>query len=139
LGGSFSVKDSVGLAFQARTAQVSIGGGQFIQEWYAVAPSVLVNDVISVTSTISGETWYGVVAFGVSGANTASPFDPNITLPRAQANINCLNDYPCNMGVSTNGPDLVFQFGGDTGYDKQTAGSGFTLIQTGRMPMHSTR
>ena len=130
VGGSFSVSDTAGLAFSARTSQINIGGGQFIQTWYAIAPGPLSSDVISVKTPLTGETWYGVIAFGVSGANTASPFDPNPLLPRAQANIACLNNYPCNTGVSTTNPDdFVFQFGGDTGYGPQTAGAGMTLIQ----------
>ncbi len=89
------------------------------------------SDSISVRTPLTGETWYGVIAFGVSGANTASPFDPNPLLPKAQANINCPGfSAPCNTGVSTsNANDFVFQFGGDTGYITQTAGAGMTLIQ----------
>jgi hypothetical protein len=131
IGTAFSVKDTAGLTFTARTGQVNIGGKQFLQEWYAIAPSTLSSDVISVTTTYTGETWYGVVAFGVSGANTPSPFDVNAVLPDAQANnANCKNSDPCNSGVSTsNANDLVFQIGGDTGSKLQTAGAGMTLIQ----------
>ncbi|MDA4112898.1 MAG: PQQ-binding-like beta-propeller repeat protein [Thaumarchaeota archaeon] len=131
VGGPFSVKDTAGLTFVQRTAQLSIGGNQFIQEWYAVAPSPLAGDSISVQTSVNGHTWYGVIAFGVSGANTASPFDTNPSLPRVQANINCPGSIPCNTGVSTtNNPDFVFQFGGDTEYTIQTAGAGLTLIQS---------
>ena len=131
VGGSFSVSDTAGLAFLPRTAPVAIGGGQFIQTWYAIATTPLSSDSISVRTSLTGETWYGVIAFGVSGANTASPFDPNPLLPRAQANIACLNNYPCNTGVSTTSTnDFVFQFGGDTGYGAQTPGPGLTLIQS---------
>src|SRR5208282_5269463 len=130
VGGSFSVTDTAGLAFLPRTAPVAIGGGQFIQTWYAVSSTPLSSDVISVKTPLTGETWYGVMAFGVSGANTANPFDPNPLLPKAQANINCPGSQPCDTGVSTTNPDdFVFQFGGDTGYLPQTAGAGMTLIQ----------
>jgi hypothetical protein len=130
IGTAFSVKDTAGLTFTARTGQVSIGGNQFLQEWYAIAPSPLSSDVISVTTTDSGETWYGVVAFGVSGANTASPFDTNPTLPVAQSNNpDCPGSKPCDTGVSTTSSnDFVFQIGGDTGGILQTAGAGFNLI-----------
>lgn len=130
LGGSFSVKDTAGLTFSTRTAQLSIGGGQFIQTWYAIASTPLTSDSISVQTPLTGETWYGVIAFGVSGANLQSPFDTNPSIPKVQANINCPASYPCNTSVSTtNAVDFVFQFGGDTGYTQQTAGAGFTLIQ----------
>ncbi|MGA2665974.1 MAG: hypothetical protein ABSF83_13630, partial [Nitrososphaerales archaeon] len=113
-GGAFGVTDSAGLTFQPRTGQVSIGGDQFIQEWYAIAPSALSSDVISVQTSLTGETWYGIVAFAVQGADTANPFDANPSLPKAQANLVCPGNVPCSTGVSTSGPDLVYQFGGDT-------------------------
>lgn len=129
LGGPFSVKDSAGLSFSARTPQLNTGGGQFVQEWYAISSSPLTQDIVSVVTPLTGETWYGVVAFAVSGANVQNPFDGNPSLPKLQANINCPGSNPCNTDVSTTGAaDFVFQFGGDTGYDKQTAGAGFTLI-----------
>ncbi len=108
---------------------MNIGGSQFIQTWYAIASAPLSSDSISVVSQSSGETWYGVVAFGVSGANLQAPFDPLSGLPKLQNNINCPQSDPCNTGVSTSANDLVFQFGGDTGYTTQTVGTGFTLIQ----------
>ncbi len=83
----------------------------------------LSGDRISVLTPATGETWYGVVAFGVSGANLQVPFDPNPNLPLHQANINCPGSDPCNTGVSTSDAnDFVFQFGGDTGGSPQTAG-----------------
>jgi hypothetical protein len=127
-GAAFTVKDTAGLTFTPRTVQVGIGGGQFIQTWYAIAPSPLSGDSISVVASHAGETWYGVIAFAVSGANTASPFDSSASLPKEQENTGCLNGQPCNTGVSSSGPDFVFQFAGDTGATHQTAGAGFTMI-----------
>ena len=125
---SFSVQDTAGLVYHQITGPVSIGGNQIIQEWYAIATTPLSQDQVSVETALTGETWYGVIAFAVSGANTVSPFDSNPSLPRAQANTACPGNYPCNTGVSTSGPDFVYQFGGDTGYALETPGSGFTLI-----------
>ncbi len=127
---TFSVSDTAGLTFHS-LAEISIGGNEFMEEWYAIAPSRLTSDTISVTSTDTGETWYGVVAFGISGANTANPFDPNPSLPVGQTNtLGCPSSLPCNTGVSTTNPnDFVFQIGGDTGSTLQTAGAGMTLIQ----------
>jgi hypothetical protein len=132
VGTAFSVKDSAGLTFSPRTTQLGIGGGQFVQEWYAIASSPLTSDVISLTTTDTGETWYGLIAFGVSGANTASPFDPNSGIPVSQSNNpSCPGSDPCDTKVSTsNANDFVFQIGGDTGGTAQTAGTGFSLIQT---------
>ena len=130
-GVSFTVIDTAGLTFHPRMAQLGIGGNQFIQTWYTVAPTAVTSDTVSVQTSSTGETWYGVIAFAVSGANTASPFDSNPSLSRAQANIACPGGDPCNTGVSTSGPDFVFQFGGNTGGAVETSGTGFTLIQDG--------
>ncbi len=126
LGTSFTVTDTAGLVWTARAPQLSIGGDEFIQTWYAIAASPLTADKISVTTADTGETWYGVVAFGVSGANTANPFVSG--MPIAQANGKC-SDHPCNTGVSAPAGSFVFQIGGDTGSKLQTAGSGMTLIR----------
>ncbi len=129
VGGSFSVTDTAGL-LSCQDKPDEHRRESFIQTWYAVASTPLSSDVISVKTPLTGETWYGVIAFGVSGANTQAPFDPNPSIPRSQANLNCPGSDPCNMGVSTTDPDdFVFQFGGDTGYTSQTPGAGFTLIQ----------
>src|ERR1022692_2395462 len=60
-GAAFTVKDTAGLSFFPRTVQVAIGGGQFIQTWYAVARAPLSGDNISVVTQDTGETWYGVI------------------------------------------------------------------------------
>ena len=56
-----------------------------LEEWYAIASSTLSSTLITATlsSPDSAATWIAV--FGVSGANTASPFDPNVSLPAASA------------------------------------------------------
>ena len=127
-GTTFSVKDSAGLTFIPRESQLDIGGGQFVQTWYAISTSALSSDTISVTTTITGETWYGMVAFAVAGANTANPFVSGF--PLSQANLKCAS--PCNTGVSAPAGSFVFQVGGDTGNKLQTAGAGMTLIQATR-------
>ena len=127
-GTAFSVHDTAGLTFAPRESQLNIGGGQFIQTWYAISSSPLSSDVISVTTTDTGETWYGVVVFGVSGANTANPFTGGF--PVSQANLNCAS--PCNTGISAPAGSFVFQVGGDTGNTLQSAGVGMALIASSR-------
>jgi len=73
-GGTWSVKDTAGLTFTSRTDQVAIGGNQWMETWYAISANVLNADSISIQTTSTGETWYGMIAFAVSGANTAQPF-----------------------------------------------------------------
>jgi hypothetical protein len=124
-GVQFLVKDSAGLTFHLRSPQLAIGGGNFVETWYAVSSSVLRADKISVSTNQTGETWFGVLAFAVSGANTAVPFVGG--LPDIQANIQC-RAPPCNEGVTAPAGSFLFQFGGSTGGTIQTAGPGMTLI-----------
>jgi len=49
------------------------------EEWYTIAATSLTADSITVTWSASGDNVFS--AFGVSGANTASPFDPHSGLP----------------------------------------------------------
>ena len=68
-----SITDTAGLTWQERARNVGIAGQYFEEEWYAIATSSLSSDVITITQTGSGVI--PVDAFGVSGANTSSPFD----------------------------------------------------------------
>jgi len=73
-----------------------------LEEWYAVAPSALSS--ASITATLSAPdtaaTWIAV--FGVSGANTASPFDPNPSLPATSAGVS-----PSTTASTSNANDLL--------------------------------
>lgn len=65
-----------------RRAQVPTTGGGVLELWYAIAPSALTSDNIVVSyDTLSNYAQSIVLAFGVSGANTTTPFDPNGSLP----------------------------------------------------------
>lgn len=67
-----SVADSAGLAWQQRALAGT--SGQTIEEYYAVAPTALTND--SITVKFAGTASYADVnAFGVSGADITDPFD----------------------------------------------------------------
>jgi len=52
-----------------------------LEEWYAAAPSALSATTITATlsSSDTAATWIAV--FGISGADTVTPFDPNLSLP----------------------------------------------------------
>jgi hypothetical protein len=125
VGTQFLVKDSAGLTFHLRSPQLSIGGGNFVETWYATSSSALTADKISVSTNDTGETWYGMIAFAVSGGNIADPFVPG--LPDAQANVQCTTP-PCSKGVTAPAGSFVFQVGGSTGDTVETAGTGMTLI-----------
>ncbi|MGA2130484.1 MAG: hypothetical protein ABSG05_02630 [Candidatus Pacearchaeota archaeon] len=51
----------------------------YIEEWYAIAASPLTNDKINVTWNGTGSNTF--IAYGISGANTAAPFDTNTSIP----------------------------------------------------------
>ena len=75
-----SITDDAGLSWQYRDNQ-STGFtppyfNQNIDIWYAIAPSPLSGDNIYITFTQSIYS-VAVVAFGVAGANTSTPFDSN--------------------------------------------------------------
>lgn len=71
---SASIKDKAKLTWNLR-ASVSLGPNT-MREYYATTSSSLSGDVIHVT--LSGSYNIDLMAFGVSGANTGSPFDPNL-------------------------------------------------------------
>ena len=67
------ISDTAGLTWNERAIGGPAGGGNFItEEWYAIAPSSLSGDAITVTE-LNG--YASLDAFGISGANTSSPFD----------------------------------------------------------------
>lgn len=124
---------STGLTFLKRSGG-SIGTTPFsdLEVWYAIASSPLASAAISVT--LSGITDDAtVVAFGVSGANTTTPWDPNASLPTPAATATTAS-IPSVGGVSTtNSNDMLFGFTGlstssDASFPTETAGSGFALV-----------
>ena len=126
-----SVTSTPALTFSPRSSN-TLGSPTFqdLEVWYAIASSTFSG---TVTATLNGGTDDAVmVAFGVSGANTASPWDPNPSLP-ATAN-GPTGFAPSMSGVSTsNANDMIlgFQANGDStavGATSETAGSGFALV-----------
>jgi len=73
-----------------------------LEEWYAVAPSALSSASIAATLSApdTAATWIAV--FGVSGANTAGPFDPNPSLPATSAGAT-----PSTTTSTSNANDLL--------------------------------
>ena len=74
-----TIADTAGLSW---TQRVNYGEGNSagVIVFYAIASSPLSSDVITVTLDKSAEEPCSIVAFGISGANTSSPFDPNFPL-----------------------------------------------------------
>ena len=125
---------STGLSFAHRsTASINSSPYSDTEVWWAYAPGVLSSATITVTLTGSIDD-ASIVAFGVNGANTASPWDPNVSLPKTATGTSSGN--PTVSAVSTTSAnDMLLGLNGDTlagagTPSVETAGSGYTLIKT---------
>ena len=111
-----SVSDTTGLTWHQRA--VAGAAGQTIYEYYAIAPNALSSDVITVNFTGTA-SYADLNAFGVSGANTLSPFDTNVSLPSSPAT-------STGSVTTSNANDFIFagyRFGLDAA---PAAGAGWT-------------
>jgi large repetitive protein len=113
-----TVTDTAGLTWHQRA--VTGSGSQTISEYYAIAPNALSGD--SITVATAGAAFYtDLNAFAVSGANTASPFDNNLSTPVTAAS--------STAAVTTsNANDMIiagYRFASDA---TPAAGSGWTAI-----------
>ena len=98
-----------------------------VDEWYAIASSPLSSDTITVTESGGSSHDEVIVAFGISGAHIAAPFDTHSGLPvRGRGT----TGTPTVTGVSTtNANDMILAFAGYAGSSTvETAQSGYTLI-----------
>jgi hypothetical protein len=124
-----SVSDSQGkVAWQgsARSSFISCSTTQEVThvEWYGIAATVLTTDAIAVT--LSGTpTAASGISFGVSGADTTTPFDPASTPPKtAVSGCNITPAAPTVSGVSTIADtDFVFSLFGAYTSITETAGA----------------
>ena len=128
-----SITDSDGLHWQMRSATTTpndlvLGQGAHTsaadnEVWWALAASPLSNDTITIN--LSGTSDCGsAVAFGVTGANTSSPWDSNGSLP-AEA-ISVSGSTPSVSGISTtNAGSLIFGFMGSGAYGSDDSGALF--------------
>lgn len=110
-----------GLTFAQRGTTLTAGSNRFEVFW-AVAASAFSGNI---TVTITGWGGFGVfggIAFGISGANTTSPFDTNASLP-AQT-----TTTTPPTGSTSNANDFVFALlNSSTGTNQ---GTGWTHIGT---------
>ncbi|MGD0644239.1 MAG: hypothetical protein ABSA75_04975 [Candidatus Bathyarchaeia archaeon] len=120
-----SVTDNFGthLTYHQQVAYSGGGAGQCLYVYYAVTGSQ--TGSFKVTVTMSINYTYCVQAFGITGANTATPFDTNSNLPAKAAGTSL--SLPTVTGVSTsNAHDMILAFEGQTNSTTQTSGSSFT-------------
>ncbi len=123
-----SASDTAALNWHARSTlqEVATSGGYsfFTEIFYAIAASPLSSDSITITWN-TAPTHYAVLqVFGVSGANTASPFDAHAGLP------DFVNGAYASVTTS-NADDFIYGFEVTDVTGSPTAGSGFTGIESG--------
>ncbi|MDG6988686.1 MAG: hypothetical protein JRN21_05095 [Nitrososphaerota archaeon] len=119
-----SVTDSSALTYTLRGSQ-NLGTSVRIETWYAVTSSALSSDTITVGLNSPADAV--VIAMGISGADTAFPFDPNLASPSTTSGTGTSasttvttafpNDFLVGVVVSQNSPTF-------------TAGTGFTTVAT---------
>lgn len=100
---------ATGLTFTLRSStsgNVATNNGMILSSYYAIASSALSSVVITATTSASADT-ITLVAFGVSGANTSTPFDTNGSLPATAQNLTSTGTTAQITGVSTNSSNTM--------------------------------
>lgn len=104
---------ATGLTFASRSSNNTTqrGVGISLDVWWALAANPLA--ALPITLGFSGSTDdAAVVAFGVNGCNTASPWDTNASIPAEGNNGTSANNITLS-GISTDvANDLIIAFGG---------------------------
>src|SRR5437899_2530251 len=123
-GTGINTPTATGLTF---TLRKSAGTTPKFATYYAIASSPL--SAVSITATASGASYVIMNAFGVSGANTASPFDSNAAIPAS--NTGTGNSHSVTISTSNANDFLIGAVGIDDPTDAcstATALGGFTKI-----------
>lgn len=94
--------------------------------WYAVASGTLSSTALTIN--FSSATFNAAWCFGVSGANTSSPWDGNAALPVTFTSISSSTPGPSYSTTNANTMVIVAATTGGTG--SPSAPTGFTLIGT---------
>lgn len=119
-----SISDTSALTWHFR-GQSRITTGQCIAEYWAVAPSALTGDSITWNSGATS-SFNNMTVFGISGANTGSPFDVNASLPSIVITGNALAQFSTTAATT-----LVIAAGRSLATSAPTTGSGWTGILSG--------
>lgn len=124
------ITDSAGLTYHRRTTYNNIGNGDDVEVWYAISSNKLSSDQITVKMTSKPGWPWGVVAYGVSGANTNSPFDGSDTTASSDPTGNGNNPSSlATVSRSANAGDLLIgALVEDQNSQAPTAYSGMTMI-----------
>ncbi|TMI60317.1 hypothetical protein E6H12_10610, partial [Candidatus Bathyarchaeota archaeon] len=137
---TFSVSDTAGLSWTLRGSVSGRNDGSIgsdrdqIAEFWAKSSSALSSDTITESisgcaSTQYGGEYNGLEAFGVSGANFNTPFDPNASLPGSASSNS--NTPSVTLSTNSNSNDMIISAAQQTSYGVLTAGSGFSTVVQG--------
>jgi hypothetical protein len=103
-------------------------------DWWAIASTALTGDEITVTTSTDTHDVFSLNVWGVVGANTASPFDPNAALPaitregsfnNGTPNVFYLNPVTVSTSIAN---DMVLCLVGSDGASGWGIESGFTVL-----------
>ena len=97
-----TVSDTAGLTWAHRATASNTGGIEYT--YYAIAASTLSSDTITVLANDAG-TSGTIFVFGISGANTVTPFDPHAGIP---ATATSGGPSPFTLAITTsNANDMI--------------------------------
>jgi hypothetical protein len=114
---------SSGTSAWTRRAYITADSSHYVETWYATRATAGTT-TITITLTSDSSTNCAAVAFGISGADTASPFDGNARTATG-------NSASASVSVTTsNANEFIIGALGVEHANSLTTGSGFTLIRT---------
>jgi 5-hydroxyisourate hydrolase-like protein (transthyretin family) len=120
---SFSVSDTAGLFWTARSGTLGRNGLDQFQEFYAKSRNVLSSDTITESISGCGNNYNGLQVFAISGANFDNPFDPGAG---GSASGYSGGTY---AAISTSNPgDIVFAAVQHGSSVVPTSGPGFSIV-----------
>ena len=129
-GLTFSISDTSSLTWNMRGTVTSASGGE-MECWYAVSSGALSSDTITFSAP-GNSAGLNAEVFSVSGANTVSPFDPN--LGSAVSAVSTSSGTSSTVSITTtNGNDLIVGMVGLSGLSSGnsiSAGNSFTLLDS---------
>ena len=113
-----------GLTFTQRTSLRSSTMWEW--EYYAIATGPLASQTI--TEVMSQQTVFTMTAFGVCGANTATPFDSNPQLPGTLGGL--WSAFHSNSVTTSGSNDFIFDIDASQGNPSYTPLNGYTPVLT---------
>jgi hypothetical protein len=98
-----SITDGASLTWTRRSQTGGVDSNSHYDDlecWWAASSGTLTSDAIVAHASASTDT-IGILVFGISGANTSTPFDANASLPKSVQNLTASSSNPGVTGFST--------------------------------------